>query len=56
MKNTTIAITAQTKKDLDAIREQLSYYFDIKVSYSFVIKHILEKNNVEYYGKSLYAK
>ncbi len=50
MKNTTIAITQNTKEDLDKIREQLSEYFDIKVSYSFAIKYILEKNTTEYYG------
>lgn len=53
MKNTTIAISSQTKKDLDIVREQLSDYFEHQVSYSFAIKYILEKNNVELYGRAI---
>jgi hypothetical protein len=43
MKNTTIAISEKTKKELDEIRDQLCDYLDTKVSYSYAIQYVLEK-------------
>lgn len=46
MKNTTIALSKGTKEQLDQLRIQLSKYFETQVSYSFVIKKIIEKNRL----------
>jgi hypothetical protein len=53
MKSTTIAISANRKRDLDIIREKLCMSLDTKVSYSYAIKYVLEKNNTEDHGTLL---
>lgn len=48
MKYTTIAIAENTKKELDDVRERLCFALDTKVSYSYAIKSLLQKNTVGY--------
>lgn len=51
--NTTIALTSDTKRQLDQLRIQLSTYFDTQVSYSFVVKRILEENKTLKDGRAV---
>ena len=53
MKYTTIAIAENTKKELDHVRERLCAELDTKVSYSYAIKHVLNKKNTDSYGRFL---
>tara|TARA_R110002050_G_scaffold158381_3_gene287669 strand:+ start:8609 stop:8770 length:162 start_codon:yes stop_codon:yes gene_type:complete len=46
MNNTTIALSNETKKILDPIREKLCQDLDTRISYSYAIKHLIQKNNV----------
>lgn len=48
MNQTTIAISKETKKALDPYRAKLSAQLDMRVSYSYTIKYLIENKPTEY--------